>query len=466
VSRDMSVIFPPAIEPAAQAPPAVASEMTTGFAWTADKLRVWGMKSALSLIDQGLTSAAGFGVNLFLARWMSADAYGAFALAFAGFLFVSGFHNVLLLEPLSVMGPSRHATNLPAYFRAQLAVHAVLVGTLSLVVLLPGLVFWRLAPQNPLAGAIIGSGIVLPFLLLLWLVRRMCYIMQQPSAAVPGSGFYFTFILGGLFVLRHFGRVSPFTAFLLMGCGSVLGTFILVRRLGMMKRKAAMSSPVSWRAALRENWTYGRWLVGSTILSFLSNQTQIFVLAGLVGLGAAGVLRAMQIPSLVMTQINTAIALLVLPAFSFDFGRGLTDKLRRKAAIVSMGLGLAALVLVGFLALFGREAEHVLFAGKYAAYAWLIPVLALAPVANGFSSGFSMALRASQKPHFDLIANAIAAPVGVLSAFLFMHWWGLAGAAASMIVGFGVTSAVNYISYRNVIGHGRFEAATQHGDPK
>ena len=73
---------------------------------------MWGVRSALSLVDQGLTSGAGFGVNLLLARWMPADVYGAFAVAFAGFLFVSGFHNVLLLEPMSVMGPSRHAERL------------------------------------------------------------------------------------------------------------------------------------------------------------------------------------------------------------------------------------------------------------------------------------------------------------------------------------------------------------------
>src|ERR1700724_1312026 len=95
----------------------------TGFRITAGTLRVWGIRSALSVFDQGLTAAVGFAVNIALARWLSADAYGAFAVAFATFLFVSGFHNVLLLEPLTVMGPSRHAARLPGYFRAQIAVH-------------------------------------------------------------------------------------------------------------------------------------------------------------------------------------------------------------------------------------------------------------------------------------------------------------------------------------------------------
>jgi O-antigen/teichoic acid export membrane protein len=407
------------------------------------------MKSALSLMDQGLTSAAGFGINLFLARWMPADVYGAFALAFAGFLFVSGFHNVLLLEPLSVMGPSRHATNLPAYFRAQLVIHAVLVGTLSVFVLLAGLVFWQLAPQSPLAGAVIGSGIVLPFLLLLWLMRRMCYVMQQPSAAVLGSGFYFSFILTGLFVLRHFGRVSPFTAFLLMGCGSLFGTYILVGQLGLRKRKAAIASVISWGAVLQESWTYGRWLVGSTVFYSVSTQMQAFLAAGILGLGAAGILRAMQLPSLVMTQVITATGLLVLPSLSYDFGCGSIERMRHRALVVSLSLSGMALVSVVALALTAGRAEHLLFGGKYAAYAWLMPVLALIPLTNSIATGYSMALRASQKPQFDLLSKIIAAPASVISAFLFMHWWGLAGAAASMVLSFATISGVTIACFRS-----------------
>src|SRR5580704_16536472 len=46
---------------------------------TPGRLRTWGWLSALSLVDQGLTSGASFGVNLLLARWMAPEVYGAFA---------------------------------------------------------------------------------------------------------------------------------------------------------------------------------------------------------------------------------------------------------------------------------------------------------------------------------------------------------------------------------------------------
>jgi O-antigen/teichoic acid export membrane protein len=428
------------------------AERAVGLLVTAAKLRIWGWRSAMSLVDQGLTSGAGLAVNLLLARWMAPEVYGAFAVAFAGFLFVSGFHNVLLLEPMSVMGPSRYAERLPAYFRAQIYVHLALVGPLSAVALLASVILGRVVPGSPLFGAVLGAGLALPFLLLFWLARRMCYAVHRPSDAALGSGLYLLFVGAGLFALGHYAWLGSFTAFLLMGCGSILAAGFLLWQVGLLGRKPSEERDVSWRAALRENWTYGRWLVGSTVLFSISSQTQTFLAAGLLGLGAAGILRAMQLPSLVMTQVTTAAGLLVLPAFSYDFGKGLMERLRHKAMLVSMGLVGGALFFAALLALFAAQTEHLLFGGKYASYVWLMPVLALMPVCAGLSMGYSMALRASQKPHFDLIANVVAAPVGVISGILFLHWLGLAGAAVSMVLSFAASSVVTFVSYRSMVG--------------
>ena len=56
--------------------------------------------------------------------------------------------------------------------------------------------------------------------------------------------------------------------------------------------------------------------------------------------------------------------------------------------------------------------------------------------------GYSMALRASQKPHFDLLSNSLAAPVGVLSCVIFLHLWGISGAVASMVLSFATYARI------------------------
>ncbi|HET6145869.1 MAG TPA: oligosaccharide flippase family protein [Candidatus Acidoferrales bacterium] len=413
---------------------------------TSASLIVWGMKSVYSLADQALTSGASFAVNLLLARWLPGEAYGAFAVAFAAYLFVTGFHIVLLLEPLSVMGPSRHSANLESYFIEQIKLHILLTGILSLTALLGGLILWKFAPGSPLISAILGAAITLPALLFLWLTRRMCYVVQRPKIAVIGSACYLTFVLAGLLLFQRLGHLNAFTGFLLMGGGSLLAGLILAWLLRLNRTDGSQRS-VSWRKVWLENWSYGRWLAGGTVLSSVSSQMQTFLVAALLGLSSAGVFRAVQIPMLVMTQVVFAIGPVILPAFSYDFGRGAVLGIRRKALLVSLGLGTVALCFVALMAMFATPVEHVLFGGKYNAYAGLIWVLALIPVAQGFSLGFSMALRASQTPHFDLIANAIAAPVAVISAIVLIRWLGLKGAALSLVAGYATYSVVTIYVY-------------------
>ena len=399
------------------------------------RLRVWGVRSALSLVDQGMTSGAGFGVNLLLARWMPTEVYGAFAVAFAAFLFISGFHNVLLLEPLSVLGPSRYAQMLPAYFRVQIIIHTVLVGALSALALLANLAWWWIFPRSPLSSAIAGAALALPCLLLLWLLRRMCYVVHRPSIAAAGSTLYLALVIAGLLGLWHLGWLGSFTAFLTMGSGSLIATGLLLWHLNLMNHSEIVARAVSWRRALRESWNYARWLVASTALYSVVSQIQLFLTAAYLGLAQAGILRAILLPASAMTQAVTAADMVVLPGLSRDFGRGSTRLISQKAQAVSLLLGGSALGFVALLSVFAGRTEHLLYGGKYAGYAWLIPILALIPSANGFAVGYSTAIRASQRADYNLFATSVSAPVAVLSGLLSIPRWGLAGAAASMVIG-------------------------------
>ena len=414
---------------------------------TRDQVRVWGARSFLSLVDQGLTSAAGFAANVLLARWMAPAEYGAFAVAFAGYLFLTLFHNALLLEPLSVIGPARHVVHLGEYFRAQMRVHGVLVWPLSGLTLAASFAFSRFAPHSPLVGALVGDGLSLPLLLLLWLTRRMCYVMQRPAIAALGSGVYFVFSLAAIVVLHAVNLLTPLAAFFTLALGSFAGSAVIFRRLNAKNQRYQRDAIVPWRSALAENWTYGRWLIGSALFYAISTLTQTFFTASALGLSAAGILRAMQVPSQAMTQVIAAIGLLVLPALSYDFGRGQYKRLRHNAVMVSMILGITAIGFALCMAIGERHIESLLYGGKYAAYARLIPLLALVPVCNGLCTGYSMALRASQKPPYDLISNAVASAVALVLTIPLVHRWGVAGAAISMVLSFAVMNLVTLIFF-------------------
>jgi O-antigen/teichoic acid export membrane protein len=385
-------------------------------------------------------------LNLLLARWLSKEAYGAFAVAFATLLFLFGFHTALLLEPMSVMGPACYSTDMAGYFRTHLKLHT------GLVILLSGIlggvsVAFALGGRAPdLAWALGGSALGLPLLLLLWLVRRMCYVVHRPSMASWGSATYLIFVVVGLFLLHGYNRLTPFSAFLMIGAASVPAVVVLLRRLGVIGQ--TFRPGPAWRQVASENWAYGRWLVAGTVLFTVTTQIQTYLAAAFLGLVAAGTLRALQIPSLVMLQIVTAFGLLVLPSLARDFGSGKLERLRKKALLVSIFLAGLALAYATVLAVFSAPLEHLLFHDKFLTDGWLIAAFGLIPVFTGFGTGFSMALRAAQKPHCDLLANAISAPAGLISAFILTRIWGVAGAGLSMITGFAVYAFVFFFLFQ------------------
>jgi O-antigen/teichoic acid export membrane protein len=414
---------------------------------TGERFRVWGIRSALSILDQGLTSATGLVLNLLLARWLSKEAYGAFAVAFTTVLFLAGFHTALLLEPMSVLGPACYSTHITGYLRNHLKLHTALVIVLSGALGVAATAVALRGGEYELAWALSGSALALPFLLLLWLVRRMCYVVDRPSMAAWGSAAYLILVVVGLFLLHTSNRLCVFSAFLLMGTASVPAVVVLLRRLDVIGENFRPGP--AWKQVASENWKYGRWLVAGTVLFTVTTQIQTYLVAAFLGLVAAGTLRALQIPSLVMLQTVTAFGLLVLPSLARDFGTAQLEKLRKKALLVSILLAVLALAYAAGLAFFSAPLEYLLFHNKFSADSWLIPVFGLIPVFTGFATGFSMALRAAQKPHCDLLANAMSAPAGLVSAFILIRIWGVAGAALSMVVGFAVYSFVFFFSFHN-----------------
>jgi len=64
----------------------------------------WAKQGIWAIIDQALFSGANFIVNILLARWLSQEQYGAFAVALSIFYLLAGFHTAVLTEPMMVFG--------------------------------------------------------------------------------------------------------------------------------------------------------------------------------------------------------------------------------------------------------------------------------------------------------------------------------------------------------------------------
>jgi len=96
-------------------------------------IRRWQKPAIFSLADQAVFSGSMLLVNILLARWTSPEEFGTFAVLYAVFLIFAGFHNALIVEPMSVFGARKQAAARQVYFRHVYLIHAAVVLVLAIV---------------------------------------------------------------------------------------------------------------------------------------------------------------------------------------------------------------------------------------------------------------------------------------------------------------------------------------------
>jgi O-antigen/teichoic acid export membrane protein len=390
-------------------------------------------------------SGANFILNILLARYLSPAEYGAFAIVFSIFLFLSGFHNALILEPMCVLGPSQYRKGLPDYLRSLLLVNFELTGGLAFVTAMAALMIGNAS----LGRALWGLALSIPLTLLFWFLRRAYYLDFKPEESAKASLIYAVLLIVGAYGLQHYAKLNAFWAFAIMGTAGVAASTHGLRRMYLQVHcDAASTVRPRVTQVFREHWDYGKWIVALAVLSLMTNHLQTLIVGAYLGLEAAGVLRA--ISNLVMpaAQTITALSVLTLPILSEDFGRGNKPGLVEKGVLLTVVLTGLGCVYETVLMLFSGPLEKLLYGGKFATHVRLIPILGLIPIFSGLSAGYSLVLRAVQEPKMYLIAGLAAAPIGLFSPIICMYFWDLDGAAASMVITSAWGSAVTYLLYR------------------
>src|SRR3972149_2929972 len=227
------------------------------------RLRSWGQRGSIALFDHGVFSGSNFILNILLARWLASPDYGAFAVAYSVFLFLSGFHNAILLEPMSVIGPANYANRLDDYLGQQIRLNFVLTVPLGLLMAALGWFVLVAGLGDPwLSRSLIGAGMALPFMLFLWVIRRAFYVAQRPMGALISSVLYATTLLSALWLAHKMNLDSSSVGFVVMGASSLLAGVLSLRlgKVGIGKASAALA-----RELLGVQWGFGKWIVAATI---------------------------------------------------------------------------------------------------------------------------------------------------------------------------------------------------------
>lgn len=402
----------------------------------------WVGKGSLAVLDQGLISGSNFLIGILLARWLVPGEYGAYALAFSIFLFLAGFHNALLLEPMSVFGPASYGKCLPAYVGKLLRLHFVLAIFLAGLVVGGIAVLHCFSAERALTSALWGGCLATPLILFFWLCRRATYLKLAPSLAARGAIAYCCVVIGLLLLTRSLGWLSSFTAFLIQSLGAVAAAILL---LASLRPQLDSQSGPSSSAIVRQHWRYGRWAVATQFVYWLSGNAYYFVVAAFLRMQDVAALRALQNFTLPFGQFLTAIGLLVLPWASARFAEeGRVGFQRRIRQITLLFVGVAS-AYYAVLWLFGGRIVAILYAGRYTDFAYLLTLVAAPVVVLAASEGSTIAVQAMQFPAEIFFAYALSGAVTIVAGVPLTHTWGLPGAAVGILI--------SYLTFFVVISH-------------
>lgn len=395
----------------------------------------WLGRGVWALSDQGLFALSSFGLNVLLARWLAPAEYGAFALAFSVFLFISVFHTSFVSEPMLVFGPTRYRDD-PRGYVARLAGAGgalALAASAALAVLL--LATRPLWPAG-LGATLLGFAIAAPCVLFMWQLRRACYVLGAPRLAASAGGAHLVIVIAIVAALRSGAALSAATAAMGLGAASLIAGGWMAARLGLRWRGLRGGS--SLREMASAHWEYGRWSSGAALLSWASANLYLLLLPVWFGLEAAGALSALVSLTMPAIHAEIALSLLVLPALA---------QRRDQASFGSLAGGSMALLAGGaaaqwlLLGLLHRPLARWIYAGRYDAESSSLWILGLIPVAFAVIAVRGAALRALEQPRRVFAAHLVAAATAIVVGPLLVKGGGLVGAASGYLLSYVLTAA-------------------------
>ena len=398
-------------------------------------------RAGLAVADQAVIGIGGLLFSVLLARWVAADEFGAFMVAFAIYLLAQNVCDAAVIEPLAVYGAGKHAGRFHVYL-GRLLVGFLLVSLVLAMLLAAGAgVVWSTdLTSTPVTWGLAGAAATLPLLLVRGLMRQPLYAISQQGWSIVGGVAYTVVALVALFGLHRGGVLNAATAFAALGLGglgSAVPGFIVLRPTWRGRHRQPGLAEVA-----RDHWDYARWSVSERLLSWVPANAYYLLSPVVLSLAASGALRAVHILFLPFFMTFAALTPMVLPWFTRTFARG-ARRFDREVRTVTLALMIAALAYGLPLVLFGEIVISILFQGQFDTFVsrLLMAAAALQMVVYAATLAYDLGLRAMGSVKFAFLSRILPAAMTLTLGVALLFELGIVGifvgnalAAATMLL--------------------------------
>jgi O-antigen/teichoic acid export membrane protein len=399
---------------------------------------------ALGIVDQGFTVGGIFVANVVLARSVTKEEYGMFAVVYSVFNFLTGLHNAAILEPYSVYGPGRYR-NYSAAYRWLIWRSNIWLGfALTALLLLVARLLSRAAP-NLGSRSLVGLALSCAIVLTASLLRRMLYVDRKVGQAARMSFAFFLTVVSLLGFAKRAGVLDGLSVFLIFALGSIVGGLVvnqeLPRKVSLERFVAAQ--PEHWS----QHWVYARWVLATAFVFQFMTQAYYWLAAGFLSLKDVAELRALVMLAVPVDQVFTAITQLVLPVMAGYYASNRIGELLSLCKTYSLVfLAISSGFVLG-IQLLGRPLMHLIYGGKFDDVSSLLGTLALLPLLMGLGNTMNATLKSVEKPNMAFYAYVTSGVATFVAGIPLMMHFGLRGAVYGMLLSASVYTATLGIGF-------------------
>lgn len=390
----------------------------TPFAWL--KRGVWAVG------DQALFAGGNFVLNIFLARWLLPQGYGAYATALTAYTFVIVIHQAILSEPMLVFGSGRFEDRFEKYLGTLLYGHVGVCLGAGLILTLTSFGLPYVVGRSVVAPWL-SFALTCPFILLAYFTRKACYAVHKPFLAAQASALYLVVLLVLLFVTHQWwDALTPASAFGIMGGAGLVSGVTLVIILRPTFPSFRWSDPFVQSIA-RAHWGYGRWTSATGLMGWTPGWIWYLVLPAWVGLEAGGTLRALTNFTLPMGHTLGALGAVLVPTFVAS-----KKKSAKRYALLFWGclilLGGAAMLYWGVISYYGETLLTWVYDGKYASESHLLLILCFTPVIKALITVADSSLHSNERPDLVFYGSLASFVLTLTLGLALTYIYGLSGA--------------------------------------
>lgn len=380
-----------------------------------------GKRAAWGLADQAFSSLTNFALSAVIARSVSPREFGGFALVFATYLLTLGIARALTTLPLLV----RHSAVAEEEWRdgARRATGtALVVGVIAgATCTLAALLF------AGARGSLVALAVTLPGLLLQEAWRHSFIARGKPSMALVNDLAWTIVLIPAMLVPVWLGVRSAEVFVLAWGAAGAAGGLV-----GIAQSRLLPAPHHAW-SWLRSHWDISGRQLGEFAALSGSHQLVMYVAGGVVGLVAAGALRAGQV---LLGPLNVAyqgIWFITLPEL-VRILKSRPSSFARTSAAVSIVLAAGGLAYTALILVFGETLGPMLLGKTWPNARDVVLPLALAATSTGAWLGANVGLRALQQPSRSLRIRLVVTTLTLVGGVMGVLVSGAPGAAWGLAI--------------------------------